>query len=370
MFANAAAECIGRGAALADIRHFLLLEHSLALGTALHGTPLLSALRAVLPESRIIAATSGFGWGVLQGNPQLERLIAMPSPFADLRGAVSALRAAKVFEGETYAVLQTTGNGRTRVTLGAMMSGGHTRVGFNVYPELTSAAVAFDPQQSQIANNLRIVAALGHGAAMEHLLREEPSLAEPRVYPWGQDFGRVRQMLTDAGINEQEPIAVFVTQTSPTQRKGWRAERFRSAAEMLHREYGAQIVFCGTAAETARIETLRTGLRARNASLAGKTSLLEMAALFGIADIAVTLDTGPMHLARAMRLPMVIVAPAWSPPVEWLPVGNSRVRILKNLDLASAPEEYVIDEVSAEEVEAGLRDLLALYPPRTERAGY
>jgi ADP-heptose:LPS heptosyltransferase len=103
----------------------------------------------------------------------------------------------------------------------------------------------------------------------------------------------------------------------------------------------------------------------KSANLAGETSLLEMAALFGLADLAVTLDTGPLHLARAMRLPMVILAPAWSPPVEWLPVGNPRARILKNLDLPAAPPDYIIDEVSAEEVEAAARALLAAYPPRT-----
>ncbi len=361
-FANVERRAFGGNLALAEIRNFLLLEHSLALGTALHATPLIAALRAVVPEARLIAAASGFGLGVLQGNPQLERLIAMPSPLADLGGAVRALRTARAFRGEPYAVLQTTGNGRTRITLAAVGSGGHTRVGFGVHPEMSAAALRFDPRASQIGNNLNIVKALGHGAALEAALAKEPSLAEPRVYPSEQDFARVRERLVEAGLREGEPIAVFVTQTSPTQRKSWRPERFRQAAEMLGREYGTQVVFVGTAAEAARIEELRAGLRVRNVSLAGKTNLLEMAALFGIARITLTLDTGPMHLARAMGLPMVIVAPAWSPALEWLPVESPRARILKNLDLERAPADYVIDEVSVEEVEAGLRELLTLPP--------
>ena len=364
-FAKAERSAFGGGIQLGDLRNFVLLEHSLALGTALHGTPLLPALKAVVPHARIVAAASGFGLGVLQGNPELERLIAMPSPLVDLPGAVRAMRAARIFAGEPYALLQTTGNGRTRVTVAAMLSGGHTRVGFAVHPELSAAALAFDPQRSQIANNLAILTALGHGAALQDVLAREPYLAEPRVYPSAGNVGHVRGMLVDMGISEAEPIAVFVTQTSPTQRKSWRAERFRSAAEMLGREYGAQIVFGGTAGESARVEELRAGLRVRNASLAGRTSPLEMAALFGTADVALSLDTGPMHLARAMGTPMVIVAPAWSPPLEWLPVGNPRARILKNLDLSRAPEDYVIDEVSVEQVEAALRELLAVYPPRS-----
>ncbi len=72
-----------------------------------------------------------------------------------------------------------------------------------------------------------------------------------------------------------------------------------------------------------------------------------------------------MHLARAMRLPMVIIAPAWSPAVEWLPLNNPRARILKNADLPTVPDDYVIDEVTVPEVEQNLNELLTQYPPRT-----
>lgn len=350
------------------IRNFLVLDHSLALGTAIHGTPVISAIKAVLPEARVEAAASGFALGILRGNPGLDRLTAMPSPFTDLSGAIRKLRSTKPFPGEPYAVLQTTGNGRTRVTIAAMLSGGHTRVGFSVHPQLSAGPLAFDPLLSQIDNNLRIISVLGHGPALQGALAADPLLGEPRVFPSAKDFDRARGMLDDAGLSKSEPIAIFITQTSPTQRKSWRPEWFRRAAEMLAREYGAQIVFGGTAAESPSIEALRQGLTSRTANLAGKTSLLEMAALFGLADVALTLDTGPMHLARAMRLPLVIVAPAWSPPVEWLPLGNPRARILKNLDLPSAPEDYIIDEVSVEEAENALRELLSEFPPTSRRA--
>jgi hypothetical protein len=62
---------------------------------------------------------------------------------------------------------------------------------------------------------------------------------------------------------------------------------------------------------------------------------------------------------------MVIIAPAWSPAVEWLPLNNPRARILKNADLPTAPSDYIIDEVTVPEVEQNLNELLALYPPRT-----
>lgn len=291
----------------------------------------------------------------------------MPSPFADLPRAVQALRRARPFDGEPYIALQTTGNGRSRVTIACMLGGAHMRAGHTICSELSAAPLSFDSRRSQIKNNLFILSALGHGPSLARALAVNPDLNEPAIYPGPPDFASVRELLLDGGLTFQRPLAVFITQTSPTQSKGWRPERFRSAARVLHREYGCEIVFGGTAAEASAIEDLRRGLDLPNISLAGRTTLRQLAALFGLSAVTLTLDTGPLHLARSMRTPGVIIAPAWSPPVEWLPVGNPRYRILKNLDLPFAPDGYVIDEVSAGEVEAALRDLLHAYEPQGPR---
>ena len=358
--------------ALAGIRNFLLLQYPQALGTAVHTTPLFSALRAVFPEANIAAAAGGYALDILQGNPNLDRLVATPSPLTDMRSAVRALREARFFDGKPCAVLQTTGNERSRIALAALRCGFHSRIGFTVAPQLSAAPLLYDPQLSQIANNLRLVELLGRGKALQKRLEINPDLLEPRVYPSQRDFTAARGLLREQRIDEARPIVVFLTQTSPTQRKSWRAERFRIIAEWLDRDFGMQIVFAGSAAESAAIERLRGSLSFRAANLAGQTSVPELAALLSVADIALTLDTGPMHLARAVRLPMVVIAPAWSPAIEWLPLGNPRARILKKADLPSAPTDYTIDEVTVEDVKQGLRELLAAYPPRrfTWRANY
>ncbi|HEY1809766.1 MAG TPA: glycosyltransferase family 9 protein [Acidobacteriaceae bacterium] len=350
---------------LADIRNFLLVQHPLALGTAIHATPLIAAIHATIPGARVSAAASGFALEILRNNPGLETLVPTPSPLRELLPAANALRRAKPFGREAHAVLLTTGNERSRIILSALLAGSPTRVGFTLLPELAAAHLHFDPRLSQIANNLRILELLDHGPALLDQLQTNPTLLEPQVYPSPDDLTAAHLLLHEQGIDETKPIAIFITQTSPTQRKSWREDRFRAVAETLHYTHGMQIVFAGAAAEAPAIEALRAGLTFRTASVAGLTRLLELAALLGLADIALTLDTGPMHLARAMRLPMVIIAPAWSPAVEWLPLNNPRAHIRKNADLPTAPDDYIIDEVAVPEVEQNLNELLQLYPPRT-----
>jgi hypothetical protein len=164
---------------LADISNFLLLQYPLALCTAIHATPLIAAIHATIPGARVSAAASGVALEVLRNNPGLETLIPTPSPLQELLPAANAIRRAKPFGREPYAVLLTTGNEGSRIILAAVLSGSPTRVGFTFVPELAAAHLHVDPRLSQIANNLRILEVLGHGPALLDQLQANPALLEP-----------------------------------------------------------------------------------------------------------------------------------------------------------------------------------------------
>jgi ADP-heptose:LPS heptosyltransferase len=337
---------------LSGARNFLLLQYPTALGTAIHATPLVVGLRAAVPECRIAVAASGFALEIFRDNPGVDWLIATPSPLQDLKGALSSLRRQMPFGGEEFVAVTTMGNERTRIGIAALMSGSSARVGFTEVPEIYRAALRCDPQRSLIDNNLRIVEALGHPFRR----------FEPQTFPGERDREWARKTLADSGVREGQTVAVFVTQTSVTQRKSWRAERFQAAAQHLVDRYGAHIVFVGTAAEAGAIDALRAGISGATTSVAGKTTLLQLSALLSLCRVGLTLDTGILHMGRTVGLPMVVIAPAWSPPVEWLPLGNPQYRILKNAEMAMCPPDYVIDEVSVEEVTMALDGLIAEYP--------
>lgn len=336
---------------LAGLRTFLILEHASALGTVIHATPLIPALRAAVPDARIIVAASGFGLEIFRDNPGVTSVLPMPNPTRDFRAAVRRLREIVRSEGP-LATLTPVGNERSAIGIASYLAGAANRVGFTLTPELSRAPMTFDFARSQIANNLRIVEALGHAP---------PAHFEPQVFFSESDISAVRSRL-GSPYDPQRPLAVLVTQTSPTQRKSWRAERFAAAAQFLIDRHNAQLVFVGTESERAAVESIRQLIRGDIWNLAGETNLKQLAALLSLCSIGLTLDTGTLHLGRAVGLPMVVIAPAWSPPLEWLPLGNPCFRILKNLTLESAPADYIIDEVSVDEVTAALADLLQRYP--------
>jgi len=338
------------------MRNFLLLQYPAALGTAIHATPVVAALRTAVPQARIVVAAAGFGLEVFRNNPAIDLLLETPTPLTDLRGALRLVQGKKLFHGEQYATLVTRGNERTPITLLALLAGPSVRVGYTVAPQLFHCPLHFDYASSQIESNLRTVRALGHPAPY----------AEPALFPGDDDTSRARMLLQEAGLLDGAPIAVFVTQTSVTQRKSWRAERFVAVAKHLRESHGAHILFAGTAGESVAIDGIRNQLGFASASFAGKTSIGVLAAVLRRARIGITLDTGTLHIGRSVGLPMVIIAPAWSPVVEWLPVDNPRYRILKNAAMPKQTPDYIIDEVSVDEVNAAADDLLRLHPTSPE----
>ena len=179
-----------RERALSSFRNFLLLQHARALGTVVHATPLIPALREAMPDSRIAVAASGFALEVLRNNPGIERLIETPSPLSDWRGAAQVLRRENPFRGEDFVLVTPVGNDRTKIALQTLFVGAGARVGFTQVPALYRAAFEFDYAKSQIENNLAILPALGH--TVRHF--------EPQIFFAAADLEWARRKISRSEI--------------------------------------------------------------------------------------------------------------------------------------------------------------------------
>jgi lipopolysaccharide heptosyltransferase II len=88
--------------------------------------------------------------------------------------------------------------------------------------------------------------------------------------------------------------------------KNWPPERFAAVAEVLRRTRGASIFIFGAPADRPVCERLAAGLPgARN--LAGTTSLVDMGSWFATMDLVISNDSGPMHLAAAIGIPVLAI---------------------------------------------------------------
>jgi ADP-heptose:LPS heptosyltransferase len=90
--------------------------------------------------------------------------------------------------------------------------------------------------------------------------------------------------------------------------------------DQLLGEDGAAVVLTGAPADLPIIEDVTQRMRERPINLAGKTSLTQLAALLQRADLLITGDSGPMHIAGAVGTPLIALHgptdPAHSGPVS------------------------------------------------------
>lgn len=338
---------------LRQLRQLLFLQYEAPLGSNVHVTPVFEAIKQVAPDTRIAVACSGLATEVLKHNPFIDDLLVTPNPLVNTVDAMRSLRH-QLYEKKINpeCVVTTSGNTRSRITLCGLVAGRSLRVGYTHTPALYDASLIYNKEISLIANNLRLVQLLGRGGA--HY--------EPRIFFSRADLDVAQSLLATSDAAGLKPRVVFVTQTSPTQRKSWRKERFIAAAEYAIRELGCEAIFVGTAKEADLIDDIRNGMQYPSISVAGKTSLPVLSAMLCMCDYAITLDTGTMHVGRSAGIPQVILAPAWSPVIEWLPLGMDQYRILKGPDIPSAPADYVIDEISTDEAISALGYLYRNYP--------
>ena len=331
----------------------LILEYMLPLGCCVHLTPVYEAIKRANPSVTLTVATRSLGLKLLRHNPFLDYLIETPDPLISLRSAAQSLRAALALRSIRPSLILTgASDQRSRIAALSALAAPAIRGGFTIHPEFYHRPLKYDRQLSLIDNNLRLASLTDASSA--HL--------EPRVYFSPTDLATAESLVRTVNPDGR-PLVLFVTQNSGGQLTGWKTSRFVQVIRHAHEVLGCAVAYLGTEVDRGPIEEIRQAAGGTGASLAGRTSINELAALLAISDAAVSLDTGTMHVGRAVGLPMVVIGPSWQRPIEWLPLGLPQVRILRGPDRDDIPPNYQLDEVHAEDAIAALEDILAEYPP-------
>ncbi len=111
-------------------------------------------------------------------------------------------------------------------------------------------------------------------------------------------------------------VGLHVGASIPARR--WPTERFAAVADHLAARWGAQVILTGSAAEAPLANEVAARTTAPALVVAGETTLGGLGALLARLDLFIGNDTGPAHLAEAVRTPSVsIFGPAsaqrWGP---------------------------------------------------------
>jgi heptosyltransferase-2 len=158
-------------------------------------------------------------------------------------------------------------------------------------------------------------AALGYPA---HTVLPE-SLPYPKLVI---DPARQPQLLTKFQLQQTRPLLILCPGAEYGPAKRWPENYYAEVAAQKIAE-GWQVWLLGSAKDQPVAENIRDQLddaqQAHCYNLAGVTQLDEAIDLMALADAVVTNDSGLMHIAAALQLPLVVIygstSPAFTPPL-------------------------------------------------------
>ncbi|MHB0868451.1 MAG: glycosyltransferase family 9 protein [Chloroflexota bacterium] len=313
----------------------LLLVRLDNLGDVLLCTPAFHAVRETLPEARLTLLAGPVGAQAAEMDPDLDDVIVYEAPWMDVwerlpqdsrreQRMVEVLKARRFdgaiiftsFRQSSLPAAYLSYLAEIPLRLGASSDGsGSLLTTRHKHPE--------QPLMHEVERALDLVAAEGFRTSDAGLVLRVP--LEEQAAVW--------QRLEAGGLPEGGSLVVVHPGCSmPARTYPW--EMFAEVADLLVEELGARVVLTGDSREVDLVEKLRGRMRRTALPMVGQASFREFAALLSLADLVVTNNTGPAHVAAAVKTPVVDLFALTNPPQQWRPWGVPHQLLYKDVPCA------------------------------------
>ena len=297
----------------------ILLIKLSSLGDVIHALPTLEALRSLYPRGHITWLVEDTNAPVLAGHPALDEVWPVPRPrlgnasfLANLQETFQAARRLRQQPFDLIIDLQ----GLLKSAFWVALARGGRKLGYDrtrefSYLALTERLAPFDPEAHAVWRYLNVARHLGAPAAPSRL---PPGPESPRKFRSSDLSGN---RAAPGGPAPRGPLAHQALARGSLGPPGRMAGEGKRLPGGYHRQPWRPDTGRGNYALAAEVPIL---------NLAGRTSLAELAALLRNARLAVTTDTGPMHLACALGTPVVAL---FGPTAPWRtgPIGLGHVAV-------------------------------------------
>lgn len=292
-----------------SFERILIIKPS-SLGDIVHALPVLHGLRVRFPAARIDWLIGAAFEPLVRGHPELTSTVVFDRQrFARIGRSWSATRDFAAFVSR----LRNAGydlaidlQGLFRSGFLTWATGAAVRIGLSDAREgarwfYTHSVPADDPDLHAVERNYLVARVLGFG---------DVPIEFPLALNDGE-IGQARRMIAQTRGLRGAPI-VAVVPGARWETKRWPEQRFTELLDRLHAE-GFSTLLIGGRDEADLCRRIAEPLRGRTADLAGRTTLREMAAVLSLCDLVVCHDSAPMHLACALRRPLVCLSGPTNP---------------------------------------------------------
>lgn len=141
---------------------------------------------------------------------------------------------------------------------------------------------------------------------------------------WRLEVPREALVWADMALGDRDTWVGICPGAAYGPAKRWPLDRFVQTAERLIRERGVGAVFLGDDRDARALEGVEIIRAGQAISLAGRTDLFKLAAVMSRCRVIICNDSGPMHLAAALGIPVVAIFGSTDPMITG-PRGPHRI---------------------------------------------
>jgi heptosyltransferase-2 len=260
------------------------------VGDTIMATPLLRAARQALPRARIIAACRRGLDELLDACPWLDEVVAGETKTT--RGMLGLARRLRR-EAPDAALLCPNS---FRSALLARLGAAARRVGYRRYGRGALLTHALEPPTTKVP----VPALDWYGRLGEWALGVGEFDRRPRLFVTDAERAEAARLVEGVG----RPYAVLCPGANKAAKR-WPTDRFAAVADALTRR-GLAVVATGAPAERRVVAEVADAAAATVRDLSGLgITIGSLKAVMAEADLCVTNDTGPRHIAAALGTPVV-----------------------------------------------------------------
>jgi heptosyltransferase-2 len=298
------------------------------LGDAVLTTPALGALRSACPGTRIGLAARPPVAELFRHHPDVDEILVYDK--AGLHaGAAGMLRMARELRRRRFDAAVLFQNAFDAALL-AFLAGIPDRAGY-----------ATDGRRMLLTRSVRMTEEIRRLHHAEYYLRLLSGLGLPvpsspalRLQVAAEERDAMRKRLEGLGIPAGGRILGINPGATYGSAKRWFPERFAAVADALSEEWKAAVVLMGSAPEKPLASEIASAMRRGSVDLSGRTTVRELMALVASCCFLVTNDSGPMHVAAALGVPLAAIFG----PTDWRTTSpwTRRARIVR-VDVDCSP---------------------------------
>jgi heptosyltransferase-2 len=299
----------------------ILIIQTAFLGDVILCTPLIRATRKLFPHSFISFLLIPETENILENNPHLNEILVY-----DKKGKEKGLKnfAKQVKKiGKRNFDLAIIPHRHIRSALLAYLAGIPQRIGFDrsTGSFLFTQKVTYQDDLHEIDRNLRLLDDFGHA----------PLDRTPELFPSREDFSYASRLLRNSGVEENDTI-IGIAPGSVWSTKRWLPERFAKVSDRLIKETGSKVVFLGSKQDERLCSEIANLMTEKPLILAGKTSILQSAAVISRCKVILSNDSAPVHISSAMKRSVVAIFGSTVPEFGFAPYGEGNIIIEKKME--------------------------------------